>query len=464
MDMLIDGRSATARDRFEVLNPATLEVVDTAPRATADDLDRAVQAAKRAFKTWSRDADARRKALTRCSELIQEHMQELATLLTREQGKPMLEASGEIFFGSMFFSYYAGLETSDTILKDDGAQKVLITRRPLGVIGSITPWNFPLGILCWKVAPALLAGNTVVCKPASYTPLSTVRLLQIIASVLPPGVINAVTGPGAIGAAMAKHPDIRKISFTGSTEVGKSVMRDGADTIKRLTLELGGNDAAILLDDFSVEKAMKHVYRNAFFNAGQVCIAIKRLYAHEKIYDRVVEKMSELAGRAKVGDGLNPENEMGPVNNRPQLERVSTLVEDARKRGARIAAGGIRPEGKGYFYRPTIVADLDDSFDLVSQEQFGPAVPILKYSDLDEVVDRANRSPFGLGASVWSTNRERAEEVASRLEAGTTWVNQHLWLETDVLYGGIKESGIGHEMGRWGFEDMVNLQVISVRK
>ncbi|MBI2890481.1 MAG: aldehyde dehydrogenase family protein [Nitrospirae bacterium] len=462
--MLIDGRSATARDRFEVLNPATLEVVDTAPRATADDLDRAVQAAKRAFKTWSRDADARRKALTRCSELIQEHMQELATLLTREQGKPMLEASGEIFFGSMFFSYYAGLETSDTILKDDGAQKVLITRRPLGVIGSITPWNFPLGILCWKVAPALLAGNTVVCKPASYTPLSTVRLLQIIASVLPPGVINAVTGPGAIGAAMAKHPDIRKISFTGSTEVGKSVMRDGADTIKRLTLELGGNDAAILLDDFSVEKAMKHVYRNAFFNAGQVCIAIKRLYAHEKIYDRVVEKMSELAGRAKVGDGLNPENEMGPVNNRPQLERVSTLVEDARKRGARIAAGGIRPEGKGYFYRPTIVADLDDSFDLVSQEQFGPAVPILKYSDLDEVVDRANRSPFGLGASVWSTNRERAEEVASRLEAGTTWVNQHLWLETDVLYGGIKESGIGHEMGRWGFEDMVNLQVISVRK
>lgn len=464
MDMIINGESMKTKDTFEVHNPATFDVVDTAPRADEATVDRAVQSAKKAFGEWRKDLGARKKALTRCSEVIQENMQELAALLTREQGKPLLEASGEVFFGSMFFSYYANLDTSDTVLKDDGAQKVILTKRPMGVIATITPWNFPFAILCWKIAPALLAGNTVVSKPASFTPLSTLRLIQLLSTVLPPGVVNCITGPGAIGSALVRHPDVRKVSFTGSTEVGKTVARDSADTLKRYTLELGGNDPAILLDDFNPDKSAKFIYRNAFMNAGQICIAVKRVYAHEKIYDRLVEKLTELAGKAKVGDGMNPENEMGPVNNEPQLQRVSELVENARKRGGKIRAGGARIEGKGYFYRPTIVTDVDDSFDLVAQEQFGPALPILKYSDINDAIDRANRSHFGLGASVWSSNRERAEEVAANLQAGTVWVNQHLWLEPDVLYGGIKESGIGHEMGRWGFEDMANLQVLSVRK
>ncbi|MBI2061231.1 MAG: aldehyde dehydrogenase family protein [Nitrospirae bacterium] len=462
--MMIDGKSTGARETFPVRNPATLEVVDSVPKATPDQVNQAVEAAKKAFKNWSKDQAARRKALQRCSELIQENMQDLAQLLTKEQGKPLLEASGEVFFGSMFFSYYANLAVENTVLKDDGSEKVVLQRKPMGVVATITPWNFPFAILCWKLAPALLAGNTVVSKPASYTPLSTLRLIQILSQALPPGVVNGISGPGSIGSAIVKHPDIRKVSFTGSTEVGKTVVKDGADTLKRYTLELGGNDAAILLDDFNVEKAAKYIYRNAFMNAGQICIAIKRVYAHESIYERLVVKLTEMAKAAKVGDGLNPDNQMGPVNNEPQLQRVSELVADSRKRGGKIEAGGERGADKGYFFLPTIVTGLDDSAPLVAEEQFGPALPILRYRDVEEAVERANSSHFGLGGSVWSANRERAEEVASRLQAGTVWVNNHLWLEPDVLYGGIKESGIGAEMGIWGYDDMVDHSVLSVKK
>lgn len=464
MEMMIDGKSTGARETFPVRNPATLEVVDSVPKATPDQVNQAVEAAKKAFKNWSKDQAARRKALQRCSELIQENMQDLAQLLTKEQGKPLLEASGEVFFGSMFFSYYANLAVENTVLKDDGSEKVVLQRKPMGVVATITPWNFPFAILCWKLAPALLAGNTVVSKPASYTPLSTLRLIQILSQALPPGVVNGISGPGSIGSAIVKHPDIRKVSFTGSTEVGKTVVKDGADTLKRYTLELGGNDAAILLDDFNVEKAAKYIYRNAFMNAGQICIAIKRVYAHESIYERLVVKLTEMAKAAKVGDGLNPDNQMGPVNNEPQLQRVSELVADSRKRGGKIEAGGERGADKGYFFLPTIVTGLDDSAPLVAEEQFGPALPILRYRDVEEAVERANSSHFGLGGSVWSANRERAEEVASRLQAGTVWVNNHLWLEPDVLYGGIKESGIGAEMGIWGYDDMVDHSVLSVKK
>jgi len=432
MEMMINGERVSSRERSEVRNPATHDVIDSVPRGTEADLNRAVDTAKQAFRSWKLDVEARRQALQACAGLLSQNMQEIAALLTQEQGKPLREAMGEVFFGSMFFSYYAGLDIGPQKLKEDGDGEVTILRKPLGVVATITPWNFPLAILAWKLAPALMAGNTVVSKPASYTPLSTVKVIELLNSVLPPGVLNCVTGPGAIGAAMAKHPDIRKISFTGSTEVGKSVMRDSAETVKRLTLELGGNDPAIVLGDVDVDKVAGELFTSAFMNAGQTCLAVKRIYAHEKVYAPLVSKLTELAKAAKVADGMDMETTLGPVNNEPQLKYVSKLVDDAKKRGAKICSGGARQGDKGYFYPPTIVADLDDSFSLVSEEQFAPALPILSFKDVDDAITRANNTHFGLGSSVWSSDVARAKSIAMQLDAGTTWVNQHLKLEPDV--------------------------------
>ena len=465
MDMIINGQHVGAKETFEVLNPATLETIDTAPRATRDQLDQAVSVAKTAFKTWRQDEGARRKALEKCAGLIREHLQDIAQLLVKEQGKPLAEARGEILFASIFFSYFANLDYREKVLKDDDANLVKLLRKPLGVVGTITPWNFPLAILSWKLAPALLAGNTVVSKPASFTPLSTLKLIEVLNQALPPGVLNALSGPGSLGAAMAQHPDIRKISFTGSVEVGKSVMRDASDTIKRLTLELGGNDPAIVLEDADVDTIAPALFQGAFMNAGQTCLAVKRVYAHENVYPELVSKLTEIAKAWKIGSGLEPEVQMGPVNNKPQLELVEELLDDARKRGGQIQAGGEGLPGmNGYFLKPTIVTDVDDSARIVAEEQFGPALPILSFQKIEDAVERANATHFGLGASVWSSDVARASAIAEEIDAGTTWVNQHVKLEPDVPFGGQKRSGVGREMGIWGLEEFCDLQVLSVKK
>ena len=465
MQMLINGKSVGAKETFDVLNPATLERIDSAPRATTAELDQAVEAALAAFAGWRQDLDARRKALQQGAALIREHRDEIARLLVQEQGKPLAEATGEVVFASIFFTFFAGLDYREKTLKEDEANVVKLLRKPLGVVATITPWNFPLAILSWKLAPALLVGNTVVSKPASYTPLSTIRLIEVLNQALPPGVLNVISGPGAIGAEMAKHPTIRKISFTGSVEVGRSIMRDAADTIKRLTLELGGNDPAIVLDDVDVDKVAPEIFNAAFMNAGQTCIAIKRVYAHENVYPALTSKLAEIARSWKVGNGLEAGTQMGPVNNQPQLELVRELLEDGRGRGARIEAGGEGLEGeRGYFLKPTIVTEVDDSARIVAEEQFGPVLPILPFRDVDDAVARANSTEFGLGASVWSADVARASAIAAEVDAGTTWVNQHVRLEPDVPFGGQKQSGIGREMGIWGLEEFCDLQVLSVKQ
>ncbi len=465
MQMVINGKPAGAPESFEVRNPATLEVIDSAPRATEAELDQAVDAAKAAYRTWRREHEPRTAALQKCATLIQEHRDELARLLVQEQGKPLSEAIGELVFASIFFSFFANLDYREKTLKEDETNVVKLLRKPLGVVGTITPWNFPLAILSWKLAPALLAGNTVISKPASYTPLSTLRLIEILNQALPPGVLNAISAPGSVGAAMAKHPDIRKISFTGSVEVGRSVMRDGAETIKRLTLELGGNDPAIVLEDVDVDEVAPAIFNGAFMNAGQTCLAIKRVYAHEKVYPELVSKLAEIARSWKVGNGLEEGTQMGPLNNQPQLELVTDLIKESRERGGKIEAGGVGVEGqKGYFLKPTIVTEVDDSARIVAEEQFGPALPILKFRDPDDAIERANATEFGLGASVWSRDIVRASALAAEIDAGTTWVNQHVRLEPDVPFGGQKQSGIGREMGIWGLEEFWELQVLSVKQ
>jgi acyl-CoA reductase-like NAD-dependent aldehyde dehydrogenase len=337
---------------------------------------------------------------------------------------------------------------------------VEVVRRPLGVVAAITPWNFPLVLAAWKIAPALLAGNTMVLKPSPFTPLSTLKMGEILASVLPPGVLNVVSGGDELGSWMTAHPVPRKISFTGSVSTGKRVAAAAAPDLKRVTLELGGNDPAILLDDVDPATVADSVFRQAFANNGQVCSAIKRVYVPEAIYDTVVEALAEKARAAKVGDGTLADTELGPINNKPQFERVSGLVADAIAGGARAAAGGKPMDGPGYFFQPTILADVTDGVRIVDEEQFGPALPVIAYRDIDDALARANATHFGLSGSVWGADPVRAGQVAEQLECGTAWVNTHLALAPHQPFGGAKWSGIGVENGPWGYYGFTELQVV----
>ncbi|MGH7286767.1 MAG: aldehyde dehydrogenase family protein [Myxococcota bacterium] len=462
--MTIDGKAVAGASRFGVINPATGDVFAEAPDASRAQLDDAMASAQAALRPWQRDVELRRKALRACAEAIKAKTGELAPILVREQGKPMKDAMGEVFGAAVWFELTAGLEIPVEVVQDTPENRVEVRRRPLGVVAAITPWNFPLLLAVWKIAPALLAGNTVVIKPSPFTPLTTLALGAVLRDVLPAGVLNVIAGGDALGAWMTSHPVPRKVSFTGSVETGKKVAASAAPDLKRLTLELGGNDAAIVLDDVNVDAVAEKLFWGAFQNCGQVCSAIKRIYVPEKLKAPLVERLGALARSVKVGEGFTEGVQMGPLNNRPQFERVSELVEDARKAGARIAAGGAAIGGKGYFYQPTIVTDVAEGVRLVDEEQFGPALPVISYRKLDDAVERANRTTFGLSGSVWSESSERAAEVAGQLECGTAWVNQHLAITPFAPFGGAKWSGIGVENGTWGLLGFTEIQTVNVAK
>lgn len=332
------------------------------------------------------------------------------------------------------------------------------------MVAAITPWNYPVSLAVWKIAPALLAGNTMVLKPSPFTPLATLRMGEILRDVLPPGVFNVVSGGDELGAWMTAHPAVRKISFTGSVATGKLVAAAAAPDLKRVTLELGGNDPALVLEDVDVRKVAKRIFWGAFENCGQVCSAIKRVYVPESLYEPMLTQLGELARGVQVGDGLDADSQMGPLNNRPQLERVQELVEDAKRAGGKVVAGGQRLGDRGYFFAPTIVGDVQDGVRLVDEEQFGPVLPVVTYADLDDAVERANATHFGLSGSVWSSDSAKAEEVAGRLECGTAWVNQHLNVLPHAPFGGAKWSGIGVENGPWGLLGFTEIQTINVAK
>ncbi|MCW2697555.1 MAG: aldehyde dehydrogenase family protein, partial [Modestobacter sp.] len=324
----------------------------------------------------------------------------------------------------------------------------------------ITPWNYPLLLAGWKIGPALRAGNTVVLKPSPYTPLATLRVGEILNEVLPAGVVSVVSGGDALGAWMTTHPAVGKISFTGSVATGKAVMAAAAPGLKRLTLELGGNDAAIVLDDADPETIGKGLFWGAFINCGQICAGIKRIYVPESLHDDVVDVLTERARRVRVGPGTREGVHIGPIQNRPQFDRVSGLVADALAQGASAAAGGAPIEGPGYFFPPTVLTGAREGMRIVDEEQFGPAVPVLTYRDLDDAIGRANATPFGLSGSVWSSDVERATAVAEQLDCGTAFVNDHLALSPELPFGGSKESGLGVENGHWGLEEFTQLQVV----
>lgn len=465
--LTINGEAARPPGFFDVINPADGSVVGRCPEANPALLDRAVAAARAAFPGWSSLPDRTRvEHLGKVADLLEAHHEELSLLVTREQGKTQsgpganLEAGGCV----VWTRATAALSLAEETIEDSPTGRIVLRRKPVGVVGSITPWNWPLMIAVWHIMPALRVGCTVVIKPSPYTPLSTLRLVELMNQVLPRGVVNVVTGDVEIGARMISHTDINKIVFTGSINTGKKVMGGAADTLKRVTLELGGNDAGIVLPDTRIEPLLEKLFWGCFLNAGQTCAALKRLYVHEGQYEEVVDKFSQYVAKIPVGDGADPKNLIGPLTNRMQLDKVRALVDDARARGARIVTGGQYRESPGYFYPLTVVADATDDMRLVREEQFGPAIPIVKYNDIDEAVSRANSLDVGLGGSAWSNDLDRAAEVAARLECGTAWVNQHGTLHPMAPFGGIKCSGIGVEFNVDGLKEYTTIQVLNVAR
>jgi len=461
--MTIGGAALTADDYAEIRNPAnTDEVIGLAPVGTKAHLDQAVDAATMAFVSWRRSSDSdRREACETVARVATENAEELAVLLTKEQGKP-LEGMGsrfELGATAAWAGFTATLALEDKVLQDNAEGRIVQQRIPLGVVGSITPWNWPLMIAVWHIVPGLRTGNAVVIKPSPFTPLSTLRFVELLNEALPKGLVNCVSGGDELGAALTSHDGIDKIVFTGSIATGKKVMASAAQGVVPVTLELGGNDAGILLPGTDATKFTEGLFFGSMINSGQTCAALKRLYVHESDYDATCRALVDFAGKIKMGDGMDESSVLGPLQNERQYRRVIELVDDAKSQGARVLCGGEPLGGNNYFYPVTFVANVSDGVRLVDEEQFGPVLPIIAYSDVDDAIARANGTEFGLSASVWGTDKAETARVAAELEAGTVWINKHAAIQPDVPMGGIKCSGIGVEFGEEGLAAYTDIKI-----
>ncbi|CAO4140652.1 Aldehyde Dehydrogenase [Methylorubrum thiocyanatum] len=459
----IGGELVEAAETFDVYNPATGAVLAKAPAGTVDQLDTAVAAAKAAFPGWSRLSwDEREGYLTRFADALQAQSEELTTLLTLEQGKPRHSmAKGEVEAAIYWVREVAKRRLPREIIEETEQHVVETRSTPLGVVAAITPWNFPVLLGLWKIAPCLITGNTMVMKPSPYTPLCTLRFGEIAQGILPKGVLNIVSGGNELGQHLTAHPDIAKVSFTGSTATGKRVMESGAVNLKRVTLELGGNDPAIVLPDADYKDLIPKLFWAAFGNSGQWCIAIKRLYVHSDIHAEFVKEFVAYARDRKVGDGMDPDTDLGPIQNRMQFDKLKNLFADIAANGYAVPLGGTIDESRaGNFVPVTIVDNPPEQSRIVQEEPFGPVLPIIAYDDIEDVIARANQTPFGLAASVWGRDKAKAYEIASRLEAGTVWVNEIHIHGIDIPFGGHKQSGLGVENGREGLSEYTNTKVV----
>jgi acyl-CoA reductase-like NAD-dependent aldehyde dehydrogenase len=461
--MLIDGQLVGASQSIEVVNPATGQVFTVAPDCSLEQLDSAVAAAARAYQTWRHVPLAARQAyLRQAAEVLEANADELARLFTREQGRPVEAARSEMIVGAAWLKAYSEIELPiQTIDKGDG-QLIEVSHVPLGVVCAISPWNFPVNLSMWKIAPALAAGNTMVLKPSPFTPLCILKIGELFKDIFPPGVLNIVTGGDDLGPVMTAHPGFAKISFTGSTATGKRVMESAAKDLKRVTLELGGNDAAIVMPDVDLDNVALKIFMGAFYNTAQICIATKRLYIHVDIYDALRDRLVQLAKSIKVGDGAEQGTVLGPIQNKRQFDRVKALIDDAREQGLVLIEGAAVPDNGGFFVPVTLVDNPPENSRVVQEEAFGPVLPLLKFSDVDDVIDRANASEYGLAGAVWSNNVEQAKSIARRLETGTVWINQNLKMRPDTPFAGHKQSGSGIENGLEGMLEYMVPQAIYV--
>ncbi|NIB38192.1 aldehyde dehydrogenase family protein [Pseudomaricurvus alkylphenolicus] len=460
--LLIGGELVEGDRHSDVINPSTEQVIASCPRASEEQLDQAVDSALAAFKMWSeKSIDERAQALNAIADALQSNVEGLAHLLTEEQGKPLSDATREVQITAAFFRFYAAKRLTVELLEDSEDRRVERHRVPLGVIGAIVPWNFPLATMVFKIAPALIAGNTVVLKPAPTTPLTTLKFAQLTQDILPPGVLNVIADDNELGHLLVGHRDVRKVSFTGSIPTGSKVMATAAAQIKRITLELGGNDAAIVLGDVIPEDIVPKLFHAAFNNNGQICAAIKRLFVHESIYDDVCKQLEQLAESAIVGDGFDPNTQFGPLQNKRQYDLVKSLIDAARHDG-NVICGGAMEDQPGFFIRPTLVRDVSPGSRVVDEEQFGPVLPIIKFSDVQEAIKQANASSNGLGGSIWSSDIAAASALAVKMESGTVWVNKHTEILPHIPFGGAKMSGLGCELGDDGLFEYTQSKIINV--
>jgi succinate-semialdehyde dehydrogenase/glutarate-semialdehyde dehydrogenase len=459
--MLINGEHVAAASgaTMDVRNPATGDVVDSVPKGDASDARAAIEAAAAAFPSWSKTAPSNRAhILMQASACVRANLEEVAALLTSEQGKPIRDSRIEAERFADNIEIYAGLILGGALSGKHvplPSQKAmgLVVRRPIGVVGAIVPWNFPLTLMANKIAPAMAVGNTVVVKPASTTPLATLRLAELMLDGgLPAGVLNVVTGPGSlVGEELIRNPLVRKIGFTGETSTGRQVARSAAEELKHVTLELGGSDPAIVCDDADLEVAARNVAVGRFFNAGQACLAIKRVFVLDGVADDFISRVAARAGRLKLGSGVDETAQMGPLHSEKQRAEIESQLADAVERGGRVVAGGKRPTGaefeRGYYFEPTVVVDVPEGARVWTEETFGPLLPIMRVRDLDEALMKANASEYGLGSSIFTRDMTRAQRAIDELEAGYTWVNAVQIAHDELPFGGTKHSGYGKEHG-----------------
>jgi succinate-semialdehyde dehydrogenase/glutarate-semialdehyde dehydrogenase len=473
---LIGGEQVGARSGEEtpVVNPATEEAFDTVPKGGPDDVDAAVAAAKEAFSEWSKkDPDDRAQLMRAGIAKVQENAKEIAQLLVREQGKPFSEAMGELHHFLHGMNYYADLASKiegvyANLPSALGRAYGMVIKKPIGVSAAIVPYNFPLTLMGTKVGPALAAGNTIVVKPANTTPLATLRVAELMQEAeLPPGVLNVVTGPGKeVGEALATHPDVRRVALTGSTQTGRRMMEIAAPKFKRVSAELGGSDPVIVFPDAAVDAAVRGINIGRFFNAGQACLAAKRVYVFDEIYDEFMEGLTKRVSRYELGDGMEkaekPKIRMGPLNAARHRDVLADQLQDAVDRGAKIAVGGNGHDGKGYFFEPTVIEDAPHDSRVVREETFGPLLPVFKVNDVDEAIRLANDSAYGLGSSVYTHNVKWIHRAAQEIEAGMTWVNQLHFGYDELPFGGVKDSGIGREHGKEAIEHYLEQKSVVV--
>ena len=463
---LIDGELVETAQTMDVVNPANEDVIGTVPACGEVELDRAVAAARRAFASWRKTpVEERRKVIQGIAAAIKDNADELYRLLTSEQGKPHHQAQQEIYGAAGLAAAQSTLSLDDVINQDDDTRLSRTRRVPVGVVGGIVPWNFPVMMAIQKIVPAILSGCTIVLKPSPFTPLTTLRIAELIKDVVPAGVVNVITGEDSLGPLITGHPDIDKITFTGSTATGKKIMEGASKDLKRITLELGGNDASIVLPDADVEKVAEQLFWSSFSNAGQICVAAKRIYIHEDIYDDLSKAIAEYAKGVTVGDGSQQGTGVGPIQNRKQFERVCELIQDAKDSGYTFLVGGdVDPSGSGYFVPITILDNPPEDARIVAEEQFGPVMPLMKFSTEEEAIARANASEYGLAGAVWTKDADKGVAIAEQLETGTVWVNEFLHINPLAPFGGHKQSGFGAEYGIEGLKEFTYPQVITVKR
>jgi acyl-CoA reductase-like NAD-dependent aldehyde dehydrogenase len=473
---LIGGEQVGARSGEEspVVNPATEEAFDAVPKGGPEDVDAAVAAAKEAFSEWSKkDPDDRAQLMRAGIAKVQENAKEIAQLLVREQGKPFSEAMGELHHFLHGMNYYADLASKiegvyANLPSALGRAYGMVIKKPIGVCAAIVPYNFPLTLMGTKVGPALAAGNTIVVKPANTTPLATLRVAELMQEAeLPPGVLNVVTGPGKeVGEALATHPDLRRVALTGSTQTGRRMMEIAAPKFKRVSAELGGSDPVIVFPDADVDAAVRGINIGRFFNAGQACLAAKRVYVFDEIYDGFMEGLTKRVSRYELGDGMEkaekPKIRMGPLNAARHRDLLADQLQDAVDGGAKVAVGGNGHEGKGYFFEPTVIEDAPHDSRVVREETFGPLLPVFKVNDVDQAIRLANDSAYGLGSSVYTHNVKWIHRAAQEIEAGMTWVNQLHFGYDELPFGGVKDSGIGREHGKEAIEHYLEQKSVVV--